>query len=560
MDLKPIEDGAAAASLAWLSLTGVVYAVVYLSDHRKPAHGWLALQSVLLCAFPGWVLGLTGDVLGGSPLGLVCATVPVACVASVYFTRAHYGAGKPGLEWAALFVLGPLVAGLAHAGVVGRDFLVLVTLVVLGLAVVHQVGFLAGQASRRAMNARMLLVGWLLIGAGVAIDLVAGVHLSALTLAVFSFVTTVALAREHLQQQHRNEHLQDQLAERLAVIEASHGEIALLNAELRRQIGLRTRQLAHALARLGSATVMPDDEILGGRYQVVRPLGSGAMGDVFEVARIPDGRRFALKLLHADADRDVRVRFIREAQILSELDHPNLVAIVDVDVTDRDVLYLVMDLVEGTTLDRARGRGRDVSWTLSTLRQIAEGLAAVHRAGVIHRDLKPGNILVSSREDGESQVKIADFGVSSLAGRRCLRDTQPLNVADEGTTAHVTRRGVVVGTPSYMAPELASSARAGFAVDIFSFGVLAYELCTGERPFEVPAFTRRLLGAQIEAPCPLGRLAPEIPAPLVTLLDACLDPDPRQRPSAATLAEALATHPVSVSCPEVVSDAVTLPN
>src|SRR5262249_59255856 len=131
---------------------------------------------------------------------------------------------------------------------------------------------------------------------------------------------------------------------------------------------------------------------------------------VSEVAGVAAGRRFALKLLRGDADRDIRVRFAREAQILSELDHPNLVAIVDVDVTERDDLYLVMDLVEGTTLDRARGRGRDLGWTMSVLRQGAEGLGAIHGAGGIHRDLKPGNILVSARRGRAAEGERPEVG------------------------------------------------------------------------------------------------------------------------------------------------------
>jgi len=305
---------------------------------------------------------------------------------------------------------------------------------------------------------------------------------------------------------------------------------------LRRQIGLRSRQLAQALARLGAGAALPDGELLGGRYRIVRPLGSGAMGEVYEVVRVSDGKSFALKLLHGDADRDVRVRFAREAQILAELDHPNLVAIVDIDVTDKDELYLVMDLVDGTTLDRARG-GRDLGWTLSALRQVADGLAAIHRAGVIHRDLKPTNILVAG---AGQRVKIADFGVSSLAGKRALCDTQPMSAIDDGTTAHATRRGVVVGTPAYMAPELAASGDAGFAADVFSFGVLAYELCAGRRPFTEPVFTRRLLGAPIAAARPLAVVAPLLEPTLAALLESCLDPEPRRRPSAQALAVALA--------------------
>ena len=289
----------------------------------------------------------------------------------------------------------------------------------------------------------------------------------------------------------------------------------------------------------------------------MRPLGSGAMGAVYEVVRVADARRFALKLLHGDADHEVRLRFAREAQILAELDHPNLVAIVDVDVTERDELYLVMDLVSGTTLDRARERGQGLGFALPALRQVADGLAAIHRAGVIHRDLKPGNILVSVRAGGGAQVKIADFGVSSLAGKRALSDTQPLDRIDDVTTAHATRRGVVVGTPLYMAPELADSGAAGFAADVWSFGVLAHELCAGQRPFDEPAFTRRLLGAAIEAPPPLAGRAPGLAPPLAALLDACLDFEPSRRPSAAELAAVLAEHAPAFAAPPGGAEALT---
>src|SRR5262249_46679520 len=105
---------------------------------------------------------------------------------------------------------------------------------------------------------------------------------------------------------------------------------------------------------------------------------------------------------------------------------------------------------------------------------------------------------------------------------------------------HATRRGVVVGTPAYMAPELAGAADAGFAADVFSFGVLAYELCAGRRPFAEPAFTRRLLGAPVAAPRPLGSAAPALAPTLAALLDPCPARAPRRRPNAATLAEALA--------------------
>jgi serine/threonine-protein kinase len=131
---------------------------------------------------------------------------------------------------------------------------------------------------------------------------------------------------------------------------------------------------------------------------------------------------------------------------------------------------------------------------------------------------------------------------------------------DDGTTAHATRRGVVVGTPMYMAPELAQSGEASFAADIFSFGVLAFELCVGRRPFVEPPFMRRLLGAEIEPPRPLGSVVAGLAAPLTAMLDRCLDPDPRRRPNAATLAAVLAEHVATAAGPAVATGLATLPN
>ena len=161
------------------------------------------------------------------------------------------------------------------------------------------------------------------------------------------------------------------------------------------------------------------------------------------------------------------------------------------------------------------------------------------------------------RAGGGAQVKIADFGVSSLAGKRALSDTQPLDRIDDVTTAHATRRGVVVGTPLYMAPELAESGAAGFAADVWSFGVLAHELCAGQRPFDEPAFTGRLLGAAIEAPPPLAGRAPGLAPPLAALLDACLDFEPSRRPSAAELAAVLAEHAPAFAAPPGGAEALT---
>jgi len=278
-----------------------------------------------------------------------------------------------------------------------------------------------------------------------------------------------------------------------------NGRISSLNEELRRQIGERARQLADALARLPAAAALDVGALVGERYRIRARLGAGGMGTVFEVERATDGQRLALKVLKGVSDREALARFAREAQLMAELNHPNIVSVVDVDVSQSGSLYFVMELVRGGTLLAQRDRWGDVAWARPILRQIAEALAAMHARGIVHRDLKPANVLV----DG-GRVKVSDFGIARLG-----RDD-----GDSTVTQDLTRTGAFLGTPRYAAPELSKGAReAQPASDIWSFGVLAEEL--------------------------LGDAAGK-DAALRALVASCLGAEPASRPSAAALVDALA--------------------
>jgi serine/threonine-protein kinase len=245
--------------------------------------------------------------------------------------------------------------------------------------------------------------------------------------------------------------------------------VRTLNEEMRHQISNRSRELAETLAKVGTlhlpVLALEPGDVVQGRYKVVGFVGSGGMAWVYEVQRTSDGRRLALKLLHGKSSGEALSRFAREARLASEVDHPSIVGVVDVDMTPEGVLYIVMEFVEGRALESYLDGDPAIAWSLVVLRQIAEGLAAVHARGIVHRDLKPTNVLV---EDGLERIeaKLVDFGVSSL-----LSDTPP--VAREGAPAsahadnaekaegdgRVTRAGQVMGTPAYMAPELAYKGR-----------------------------------------------------------------------------------------------------
>ena len=466
------------ACLAWLALTGVVYLITYVS-RRRAEHGWLAAQSLLAAAYPLWRLDLvTSD-------GAVAVAITLACAASVVFTRAHFGLRAPSWTWLALAALGVAAGALLHVGAV--------TVLVIAAAVAHQIEELWRLSRVGRLNARILIVAWGSLGAGVAIECALGFPTAIVGLTSFAFLYTVALARQHGLSL-------EQLENRLATIETKSREIESLNEELRRQIGLRSRQLAKALASPGAPITIGTGEIIAGRYRVAGHLGTGGMGIVYEVARITDGRAFALKLLHGNARGEVLARFAREAEILAQLHHPNLVSIVDVDVCDGQ-LFIVMELVEGMSL--AACDRRAPAWSLQVLTDIAAGLVAIHGAGIVHRDLKPANVLVSAG----GPAKIADFGVSTF---------DPFGAIESPTIDPLTATGAILGTPGYMAPELMLGMRAaGPAVDVFAFGVLAYQLFGGKAPS----------GARS-----LADVASALPAELVELVDACLAAEPSARP------------------------------
>jgi serine/threonine-protein kinase len=302
-------------------------------------------------------------------------------------------------------------------------------------------------------------------------------------------------------------------------------EMETLNAELRHQIAERSRDLARNPSGGGHAALPQLGTIVGGRYEILRALGAGAMGQVFEVVRTSDGARFALKVMLGQTGQDV-VRFAREAEIAARLAHANLVCVIDVGVGSWGSPFIVMELVHGGALVDRKLEGDAIGATLAS---VARGLAELHAHGVVHRDLKPSNVLVSER-DGRMEVKLADFGIA-----RAL----PSGIdATQRASERVTKEGAFLGTPLYMAPEQAVGAdRVTPAADMFAFGVMAYELWTGTLPFPSPVVFLAL--AQLPLPEPPSFDACVLDPQLRKLLRSCLLAAPAERPSAQRLADAL---------------------
>jgi len=413
---------------------------------------------------------------------------------------------------------------------------------------------------------------WLGLG-----DLAGGVRLASIGFMLFAIFLSLLLSQKHVLSLKKSDTLNTELEGRVAQLELRRTEIEQLNEELRRQIADRASQIYSAVALAskahGATATLADGDIVQGRYRVERPLGSGGMATIYEVTRLSDGRKLALKVPR-QVDGQSLARLAREAQIASTLSHPNVVAIVDVDVADAGFLYLVMELVEGTSLDGHRERFGDTSWALPVLRQIAEGIAALHGVGIVHRDLKPSNVLLMADTDTARCVKIADFGISvhpeseradldapgdddavtqqrvepgpesptavMPVGRKAKLAANAAAQPQVAMSSFLTRTGNIPGTPAYMAPELAQGrTHLSPAADIFAFGVIAREVLTRRRPFtEAPIFA---LLEQRAVPTATSIVVdwPECPAELARVLDACLAPTPRARPTAGELARLL---------------------
>jgi eukaryotic-like serine/threonine-protein kinase len=258
--------------------------------------------------------------------------------------------------------------------------------------------------------------------------------------------------------------------------------------------------------------------VVGGKFVLIRQIGQGAVGAIFEAEDTWIGRRVALKVLHPHVARhpDVMWRFRREARAAASIDHPNIVGVLEVGQRRDGTYYIVQELLDGISLRRhLEEHGRlSVTETLDTLVPIMGALVAAHRKDIIHRDIKPENILLSRGPAGEISPMLIDFGIARMHGREGELDTQV---------------GVLLGTPSYMSPEQAEGAPVDAGTDVWAVGAVMYELLSGERPFRAPSASLVVQKIRGERPPHVAGLVPGIPPAVADIVHQALERDPERR-------------------------------
>ena len=236
-------------------------------------------------------------------------------------------------------------------------------------------------------------------------------------------------------------------------------------------------------------------QVVGGRYEIVRLIGKGGMGAIYEVRNTRLGRSFAMKTLIGDAASDAEVlsRFRREADVIARIKHPNIVEVIDWEALEDGSPCMILEYLQGEDLARRIRESGPLPWPLIAKLgdQLLGALSIAHAANIIHRDLKPQNIFLAHDDSGEERAKLLDFGVSKIRDSRSL----------------VTTDARLIGTPSYMAPEQAEGRHddVGPATDLWAMAAILYEMATGDLAFDgasMPATLYKICSRDAE---PIGR-------------------------------------------------------
>jgi serine/threonine-protein kinase len=312
------------------------------------------------------------------------------------------------------------------------------------------------------------------------------------------------------------------IAELAAGDPSRRAELERLVAECERDLPLLNRPAVERFDQLmGEEPALPLPEVLGGRYRIEREVGRGGMARVYLAQDLKHARPVAVKVIRPELAASLgRDRFLREIGIAARLRHPNIMPLYDSGDAD-GVLYFVMPYEQGLSLRARLERegGLPISDGVSILRDVARALEYAHQQGVVHRDVKPDNVLLS----GNAAV-VTDFGIAKAVSAALT----------EAGGSTITQVGSVIGTPAYMAPEQATGdPGTDHRADIYSFGCMAYEVFTGKPPFTGPSAHQVLAGHLGTAARPVTESRAEVPGNVASLIARCLEKDPAARPQSA---------------------------
>lgn len=260
--------------------------------------------------------------------------------------------------------------------------------------------------------------------------------------------------------------------------------------------------------------------VLADRYHIVRRIGEGGMGQVYLAEHVKMRRRSAVKVLHQGMvnDPDAIARFNREASNASQIQHPNVAAIYDFGETEDGLIYLAMEFIDGEPLRKIieRQGALPAIQAADITRQVGDALEAAHEMGIVHRDLKPDNIMIARGRNGEDVAKVVDFGIAK---------------ATTGDDQKVTRTGLAIGTPEYMSPEQLSGDSLDNRTDIYSLGLVAFNMLTGQLPFPAVSSREAMIARLTERPRTLAEIKDDVawPAELQTIMDRALASRPQDR-------------------------------
>ncbi len=468
----------------WMSAVGFCSLVIFLLDRSRTPYGWFVAQAGTAAYYPLFMSGATQWVLGSADAPLMVLLITGAPVVSVYFTHSYFKLGPVPRIFPAMLAISAGMWAWSLSPFWVLRWVSPVMVIAVQVVVVYQLVRLTQLARQKRQNAITFAAAWVVLGASAWIDCVGwvqlanwsgGIRLASVGLGLFAMIQTVGLSREYFTALKSA----DERAQRLA---AETQEVQRLNSELRRQIFERSKALSNTFAQLsgGPRPINPGD-IVAERYEVIRALGTGGMGSVYEVER-DQGEHFALKVMSSQSG--------------------------------------------------------------------------------VHRDLKPANVMVDASQS-PMVVKLTDFGISSSGTDESV-ETGAMQVPEPQTDASaartapspasletldpkLTHTGVILGTLNDIAPELSlfGSNKATPSSDIFSFGIIAYELLTKSRPYAHPVAQSLMMRVPVGPPTPLA-LTQLSPA-LRELIEKCVAVDPSLRPSAATLSAALSAQQAALA-------------